>query len=65
MAGEGVTSVTTQKHLDKYCLVNMNDLLIYSKTLDEHLKHLRAVLQIDIQSVFAQYANAALLCSLR
>lgn len=55
----------SQKHLDKYCLVNMNDLLIYSKTLDEHLKHLRAVLQIDIQSLFAQYANAALLCSLR
>ena len=37
---------TLREHLGKYCLVYMGDVLIYSKTPQEHMLHLRAVLQI-------------------
>ena len=32
--------------LDKYIIIYLDDILIYSKTLDEHLQHIRSALQI-------------------
>ena len=34
-----------REHLGKYCLVYMDDVLIYSKTPQMHMLHLRALLQ--------------------
>ena len=33
-------------HLDDFILVYLDDILVYSKTLDDHIKHLRTTLQI-------------------
>jgi hypothetical protein len=33
------------QHLDKFVLVFINDILVYSKTEEEHEEHLRIVLQ--------------------
>ena len=43
------------KQLYKYLLVFFDDLLIYSRTWEEHLKHLNEVLSIiEEQSLFAK-----------
>ena len=43
------------KQLRKYLLVFFDDLLIYSRTWEEHLKHLNEVLSImEEQSLFAK-----------
>jgi hypothetical protein len=34
------------KYLDKFVLVFIDDILIYSKTKEEHEEHLRLVLQV-------------------
>jgi Reverse transcriptase (RNA-dependent DNA polymerase) len=33
-------------HLDDFILVYLDDILVYSKTLDDHVQHLRTTLQI-------------------
>lgn len=35
-----------RKHLDKFVIVFIDDILIYSKTREDHAKHLRIVLEI-------------------
>ena len=42
---QSVMNTLLRPHLGKYCLIYMDDILIYSKTPQEHLQHLRAVLQ--------------------
>jgi hypothetical protein len=34
-----------KKYLRKFVLIFMNDILIFSKTLEEHMEHLRVVFQ--------------------
>ena len=42
-------------YLDKFCIVYLDDILIYSKDADEHTKHLRLIL--DRLYIYALYAN--------
>ena len=42
-------------YLDEFCVVYLDDILIYSKDADEHTKHLRLVL--DRLRTYALYAN--------
>lgn len=43
------------KKLHKYVLVLFNDILIYSRTWEEHMRHLDEVLGImEVQSLFAK-----------
>ena len=35
-----------RKHLDDFVLVFLDDILIYSKTLEEHEQHVRQVLEV-------------------
>ena len=39
-----VMNIILREGLDKFVLVFLDDILIYSKTLEEHLEHIRAVL---------------------
>ena len=39
-----VMNTILREGLDKFVLVFLDDILIYSKTLEEHLEHIRAVL---------------------
>ena len=36
--------MTFHEHLDKYMIVFMDDILIYSRSREEHVEHLRIVL---------------------
>ena len=42
---QAMMNMILKEHLGKYCTVYMDDILIYSKTPQEHLMHLSAVLQ--------------------
>ena len=44
-------------HLDDFVIVFLDDILIYSKTLDDHYRHLRLVLQVLRQKKL--YAKAS------
>ncbi|XP_016169017.1 uncharacterized protein LOC107611623 [Arachis ipaensis] len=47
-------------YLDKFVVVFINDILIYSKTEDEHAEHLRTVLQILKDRKFEEFGTLCL-----
>lgn len=46
---QGLMNHIFQKHLRKFILVFFNDILIYNKSLEEHLNHLRAAFDLLVQ----------------
>ena len=50
-------------HLDKFVLVYLDDILIYSKTREDHLKHLRTILQIlKEHQLYGKLSKCKFLC---
>ena len=43
---QGVMNRIFQQHLEKFVLVYLDDILVFSKTQEEHLEHLRKVFEI-------------------
>jgi hypothetical protein len=42
---QGLMNDTLHEYLDKFCQVYLDDILIYSKTKEEHIQHVRLVLE--------------------
>jgi Reverse transcriptase (RNA-dependent DNA polymerase) len=54
-------------YLDRFCLVYLEDILIYSKTREEHLEHIRLVFsQLRKHRLYAKLSKCAFMrCSLK
>ena len=51
-------NIIMYKYLDKFVVVFINDILIYSKTKEEHKEHLKIVLQeLREHQIFAKFSK--------
>ncbi len=61
---QALMNIIFEPYLRKYVLVFFDDILVYSKTLEDHLRHLGVVLEVLQQNkLYAKKANALLVVS--